>query len=348
MLDLIVPFSNPLEWSSRLRNYRRFEDAVVGTPGVSLITVELAYGERPFILQPREGVRRIQRRTTDVLWHKENLINIGETYSTSDHCGYSDGDILFFDPDWAVKTVSALQLYPIVQVTTSLVNLGPPPAEEAIRVIPSFVSVYNQDYSFHRVEWFNNGTPPSLTRHGYPGGCWAWRKLTYHDMGGLLERCILGSADYHMAHGLLGLTTDPVVNNHDYTVAYRDYIREWGQQALYAAGGSVGTVPGTAFHLWHGRSDDRGYHTRPRILVRNRYDPSFDVRKRHDGILELTDKPLLRRDLMDYFASRHEDSIDTEVTDRSRQRHAMPTPRGPAPPPPSHHPPIEYPNNARR
>jgi hypothetical protein len=81
----------------------------------------------------------------------------------------------------------------------------------------------------------------------------------------------------------------------------------------------VGLVPGTAMHLWHGRTEDRGYETRPRILVRNKYDPRLDVRVRDDGLLELTDsKPMLRPDLLTYFASRHEDSVDTPETDRRR------------------------------
>jgi hypothetical protein len=93
-------------------------------------------------------------------------------------------------------------------------------------------------------------------------------------------------------------------------------------------------------HLWHGRTPDRQYEDRPKILVRNRYDPHFDVRPRHDGLLELAPdaadgandrgKPLLRRDLLDYFASRNEDSIDTAETDRRRRRHD--------PPPPPHYP----------
>jgi hypothetical protein len=43
-------------------------------------------------------------------------------------------------------------------------------------------------------------------------------------MGGMLDRCILGSADHHMALGLVDLPTDPVLTNGDYTTAYQDYI----------------------------------------------------------------------------------------------------------------------------
>jgi hypothetical protein len=311
-LRVFTPYCNPIGWSSRLKNHRRFEDAIFATSGVALTTIELTYGDRPFDLPPREGITRLRYRSGDVLWHKENLIALAERQTSYEYAAYVDGDILFLDPEWAVKTVRTLQVLPVAQITSWLINMGPPPHEEGTRTAPSFMSVYLGDYETHRTEWFNNGSPAATSRHGYPGGCWAWRKQAYHDMGGMLDRCILGSADYHMAFGLVDLPADPVLTNGDYTKAYQDYIEAWRKQAFSAIRGHVGLVPGTAMHLWHGRTEDRGYETRPKILVRNKYDPRLDVRVRDDGLLELTDsKPMLRRDLLTYFASRHEDSVDT-------------------------------------
>ena len=341
-LRVFTPYCNPIGWGSRLKNHRRFEDAIFATPGVALTTIELTYGDRPFELPPREGITRLRYRSGDVLWHKENLIALAERQTSYEYAAYVDGDILFLDPEWAVKAVRTLQVLPVAQITSWLINMGPPPHEEGTRTAPSFMSVYLGDYETHRTAWFNNGSPAATSRHGYPGGCWAWRKQAYHDMGGMLDRCILGSADYHMAFGLVDLPTDPVLTNGDYTKAYQDYIEAWRKQAFSAIRGHVGLVPGTAMHLWHGRTEDRGYETRPKILVRNKYDPRLDVRVRDDGLLELTDsKPMLRRDLMTYFASRHEDSVDTPETDRRRGCHlhaqassALVTPPGRAVDPP--------------
>lgn len=332
-LHVIAPYCNPMGWRARLANFRRFEDALLQPPGngIELATVELAYGDRPFDLPPRDGVRRLRYRGAHVLWSKENLIALAERQLDYQYAAAVDGDLLFHDPQWAAKTVHALQIWPVAQVSSWLVNLGPPPEEEATRVAPSFMAVARRDYAYHRTEWHDNGAPPAPSRHGYPGGAWAWTKRAYHEMGGLLERCILGSGDYHMAFGLLDLPGDPVLTNRDYTDAYRGYIADWRKQAFAAIRGHVGLVPGTALHLWHGRIEDRGYETRPQILVRNRYDPGFDVRARHDGLLEFTPgsaKPLLRRDILGYFASRNEDSIDTGELDAERRRHH---------PPPRHH-----------
>jgi hypothetical protein len=39
---------------------------------------------------------------------------------------------------------------------------------------------------------------------GATGGAWAFRRPAFDAVGGLLDTCILGSADWHMAFGLAG------------------------------------------------------------------------------------------------------------------------------------------------
>jgi hypothetical protein len=64
-------------------------------------------------------------------------------------------------------------------------------------------------------------------------------------------------------------------------------------------------------HYWHGKTADRKYQDRPRILNRNQYDPATDVTQDSQGVLQLTgDKPRLRDDLRAYFWGRNEDTID--------------------------------------
>ena len=40
---------------------------------------------------------------------------------------------------------------------------------------------------------------------GAPGGCWAFRRESFEVCGSLLDTCILGSGDHHMALGLVGI-----------------------------------------------------------------------------------------------------------------------------------------------
>lgn len=343
-LYLIIPYANPMGWASRLGTYRRFEDRILRQSGIVLVSAELAYGDRPHVLPPREGVVRQQYRTSDVLWHKENLVAVAErNLPPHDFAGYVDGDLVFHDDDIIGRTIDALHFHPIVQVSSRLVSLGPPPAEEAAWIIPSLLSIHRGDFGAHRTEWRANTVPRTPSKDGYPGGCWAWRRSTYSEMGGLLERCIDGSADHHMACGLLDLDIDLVPTDENYAVPYRNYISSWRRQAFAAVRGHVGLVTGTVMHLWHGRTQDRGYNGpnhRGKILTRNQYDPHLDVRVDHDGILAFTGtKPLLRRDMLAYFGSRNEDTNEEVPPDWAAHQQSIQLGRRPDPRPPHPEPP---------
>src|SRR5260370_1321719 len=39
---------------------------------------------------------------------------------------------------------------------------------------------------------------------GATGGAWAWRRHAFNTVGGMLDTCILGSGDWHMAFALIG------------------------------------------------------------------------------------------------------------------------------------------------
>jgi hypothetical protein len=75
--------------------------------------------------------------------------------------------------------------------------------------------------------------------------------------------------------------------------------------------GSIGYVPGTIKHYWHGKKVDRGYGTRYKILADRQYNPAVDTYKSTTGVLEFThNNLLLERDVEKYFKVRNEDSID--------------------------------------
>src|SRR5579864_4520518 len=79
-LTVVLPLSNPVRWNSRINHFRAVEDEMLDA-GVKLTTVECEYGERPFQLEPRTGVNRVQVRAKTLCWNKENLINIGVQHS---------------------------------------------------------------------------------------------------------------------------------------------------------------------------------------------------------------------------------------------------------------------------
>ena len=123
-LLIIVPYNNPIRWRSRLANMARCLRGLTET-GARVRVVELTYGDRTFEFDTVSGCEHIGLRTRDVLWHKENLVNIGLAKGDWEYAVAVDGDLLFGDPSWAPETPHALQLYPVTQVSTELVFLGP-------------------------------------------------------------------------------------------------------------------------------------------------------------------------------------------------------------------------------
>lgn len=312
LLTVVSPFNNPMRWSSRLENFRRFENSMVAS-GVNLRSVELAYGDRPFVLPDREGVTRLRFRTRDVMWHKENLGNLGFAAGPWEYGAFIDGDFQFVDPNWASETVHALQIYPIVQISSELVSLGP--HGEHIGKSSSVMAIYYQERGYNRPlapSSYGVVSPGkvSFKTHGYPGGAWAYRREAFDLIGGLLDRCITGSADHNMAMGLLDVELISGERT-GLSVPYDKYIQIWGARARRQINGDVGLVPGLALHYWHGKTSSRFYGQRPLIIKRNNYDPWEDVHYDTQGVLRLSgNKPNLRDDLRAYFTIRNEDSIE--------------------------------------
>jgi hypothetical protein len=319
-LRVVVPFNNPMRWRSRLANVRRTEDGLIAA-GVDLVTVEMAYGDRPFDLPDREGVTRIRFRGNDVLWQKENLANLGLNAAGEWRFAATiDGDLLFHDNGWPARTLHALQLYPVVQISDQLVLLGP--KGEHLEHRHSYMRRYRAERTRVRAldsVKFNVDIPIVPNGDGYPGAAWGYRRETFKALGGLLEVCVVGAGDQHMAWALTG-TPDAALNVA--TPGYAAAVTTWRARAAAAVNRDVGLVPALAMHLWHGRHVDRRYPGRWKILKDNAYDPATDVTCGPDGLLRLTgNKPHLRDDLRAYFGSRNEDSTDGVHHRRHRHHH---------------------------
>ncbi len=332
LLDVVIPFNNPMRWMARIANLKRCEDAAIAA-GVRLTTVEMAYGDRSFELPDRECVRRVRVRGADVIWQKENLGNIGFAAIPDWRFGMLlDGDLLLHERDWPAEVLHALQLHKIAQVSSDLIWLGP--RREYCGHGVSFMSRYAESRrraragKYWHADW-------RLDAHGYPGGAWAYRREAFEAMGGLLDFAILGAGDMHMATAVLGMP-DLVAEDRDYTDGYRGTLKGWRASAQTAIGADVGHVSGIVFHLWHGHLDDRAYSTRGQILIRNRYDPATDIVRDRHGLVRLAgNKPPLRDDIRAYFAERNEDATDF------RRHHPEPPPlpvSGPHRPQPPHRP----------
>lgn len=298
-LHVITVVSNPIRYKSRYRLYHDFAKRVKDA-GAILHTVELAFGERDFLLTQPNDPLDVQVRTWHELWHKENLINIGLDNLPPDwkYVAWIDADIQFTRPDWAVETVHLLQHNMFVQMFSHSQDLGP--HLEPLGQHNGFV------YSWLKGKAFKKGY-----ENWHPGYAWAARREAIEAVGGLIDLAILGSGDRHMATAMIGQVHTSF--NNKVHRNYKDMCFQWQARCDKWIMQDVGYLSGLLLHHWHGKKKDRHYVDRWKILVESNYNPFLDVRKDCDGVLVLTDRNLKLRDgIRKYFRSRNEDSIDLE------------------------------------
>lgn len=298
-LYIVTPVFNPNRYQSRYKLYQGFEKHCQDS-GAICYTVEAALRDRHHEVTEHGNSQHVQLRTESELWFKENMQNVGTTWLPEDweYVAFVDADFLFTRPDWAMETVHMLQHYDAVQMFTHM-------------------TYETYDHRSHgTLQGFaflhcNQATIPKEYGHkGAVGGAWAFRRSAFEKIGGLLDCCILGSADWHMSFALAMRDDVHPDMNLKAAPGYVKAIQRWQERAALLRG-NIGYVDGHVIHHWHGPIKNRGYRWRANILTANAFDPLSDLKYDWQGLLQLTkNKPKLRDEIRAYFRQRHEDSID--------------------------------------
>lgn len=312
-LYVITPISNPKRYESRYRLYHQFVEMCAAQPNVHLVTIEAAFGDRDFALH-KPGDRLAPRqsfigvRTSHELWVKENLINIAVSHLPWNwkYVAWVDADVLFTRTDWAIETLHQLQHYKMVQMFSHTADLGP--NHELIvnnYHILGFVAQYLRSGKITdpRSSAINSGGG----LNGHPGYAWAMTRDAWDGVGGLIDTAVAGAGDHHMALAAVG-HVDLSISERA-SKAYGVPLFHWQDRAKTAIGGSLGCVPGTLMHYWHGKKAQRGYQDRWAML--RDFDPNRDIVRDYQGLWQIAPGANQFRDEMRrYFSSRNEDSID--------------------------------------
>lgn len=323
---IIAVCSNPVRFRSRYRLFNAFKKHLLDQ-GIKVITVEVAYGDRHFMLTNPNNPYDLQLRTRDELWHKENMVNLGVQYLTKHidpdwkYVGWVDGDIKFARSDIGFETVHQLQHHMVVQMFSHCQDLGPNYEPLALHV--GFMKQYwdnahkapvGAGYSRKWYGGYGYGFKPGGIGFWHPGYAWAARR-EFFDKIGLMERAALGAGDHHMALALIGQAERSLPRK--VTKTYKDMVLDWQNVTERLVRRNVGFVPGLITHNWHGKKSDRKYVDRWDVLINNKFNPYSDLTTDAQGLLRLAehDDPrhmALRDDIYRYFRQRHEDSIDVE------------------------------------
>jgi hypothetical protein len=310
-LYVVTMVSNPVRYKSRYRLYSEFRE-YMRRAGVTLLTVEVAFGDRPHEVTQAGDPWDVQLRTWDELWHKESAINAGVRHLSRQvpdwqYVAWVDADVTFARPDWAAETVQQLQHYQVVQMFSHAHDLGPDHA--VFDTYPGFVWSYHQNLPR---EW-GGQQYAGRKNNWHPGYAWAARREAFDALGGLMDEAILGSCDQHMACALIGegrASINPKMHPN-----YLGVVDRWQARAEKYVRRDIGYVPGSLLHYWHGRKAQRGYLDRWKILRDAQFDPFFDLKADAQGLHQLVDHGdarsiRLRDQIRTYFRSRQEDGVE--------------------------------------
>ncbi len=274
-LYVITPVFNAARFRSRWRLFEDFR-RMVEQSGAILYVVEVAFGDRDFVVTSPHNPRDIQMRTFQELWLKENIINLGVQRLPLgwQKMAWIDGDVHFARYDWYDETLHQLEHHPVVQMWSTLHDLNS--NHELVGTIRSFADVWlnggpkiehvkpphpvhpphpphpphphGPDYPYPYPE------PNGHDRKGYPGApglAWAMRREAWQQLGGLIDYCILGAGDWYMAHALTGQANRVIKPNMgrlgEKILQWEDRARKslWEERPIL---GNLGVVKGMALH----------------------------------------------------------------------------------------------------
>lgn len=310
-LHVVSVCSNPVRYNSRYRLARQFMKEMNETTNVKLYVVESSYGDRHWEITDSSNPNHLQVQTNSEIWNKENLINLGIRYLLPKdwkYCAWLDMDITFRRSDWAIEALHQLQHNPVIQLWTNCIDLS-----SKSNILQTHSSLgYLQQNGYDVKNVINKGyygystLYPSLYPHS--GYAWAIRRDLCESIGGLMDFCILGSSDYHVAHSFIG-NVEQTLGYH-LTESYRNRCRLFQSRALRLTHGQVGYIDGVIEHHFHGLKSDRRYNERWKILQKCEFDPDRDLTYDSQGLIQLVNKPELEQLIRQYNRERREDSID--------------------------------------
>lgn len=309
---VITTYFNPSGYATRRRNYDLFI-AGIRAAGVMCLTVECVFPGQEFELPESPDVIRVRAKT--LLWQKERLLNLAESYLPADieAVAWIDCDVLFLNRNWPRDLTRVLKKHPVAQMFEFALRMDREGISEAEPRAESFGAVMTRNPLAFRANRYDV--------HGHTGYAWAMRRSLFRKVG-LYEAAVAGGADHFMSHALFddyGFCIQNAMKDDPVQIAH---LTAWGKRFRQAVveemGGDttanpLGVVPGQIRHLWHGDLANRKYFLRLRELISYGFNPFTDLVALPGQPLEWSqhmNKPELEKYFGRYFNQRREDGIE--------------------------------------
>ena len=281
MLALITSHFNFANYERPRQNLWRF-NLQMRSFGYPLYGVEAYLPDQEPFTAGWVNWKQVMVGADQIMFQKEALLNLAETIVPSeyDKIAWLDADIWFQNMKWFETTEKLLDEFKVVQL-------------------------YDMCYLSSR-----NGKPasilPSITtlpQRGTPGFAWAANRSFWGECGGLYN-AILGGGDRLAALAFMGRTgiKDGSFGSND-----KEY-RYWQQRVTKWVDMKYSTLPGIAYHEWHGDEIHRAYGTRFQII--RDVDLTLATTKADNRLLKWTAHApdQLKSSVHQYFINRNEDS----------------------------------------
>ena len=139
----------------------------------------------------------------------------------------------------------------------------------------------------------------------HPGYAWAASSAYLEKTNGLYEFNIVGSGDKLMSYGALNMWEYGLQAGFKISQGFFESCRNWSASAIPDRGYNF--VPGKLIHNYHGERKDRNYVNRWALLEKYQFNPSTDLVKNKDGVLQLRSRLTeFMSDIEKYFFDRKE------------------------------------------
>jgi hypothetical protein len=304
---VLTSYFNPMKSHRRLANYRTFRSRL----DAPLLTVELSF-EGNFELTPADADHLIQLSGGDVMWQKERLLNIalGAVPNDVENVAWIDCDVVFESKNWAQAATEALKSNNITQLFSEVRYLNRVNTDKLeFNGIPELVRS-SAGSQLSKGDFKNvclvRPASPDAPKVIWPanGFAFAAKKSVICD-GKLYDHGVLDGNDILLLCAIYGefeLAMDRLKHNK----RQRQHYLDWARRAQQSFGGTVGYIPGTIYHLWHGDLSNRNYMGRHELMAE--FDPYRDIKLAPNGPWLWRDPySELAKNVKDYFRSRKED-----------------------------------------
>jgi len=295
-LNVIIVISNPYLFKRRYKLTLEFIERMNCEENVNLYVVELCYKEQKFMITDSNNKNHLQLRGEEVIWHKENMINLGVKYLLPDNwkaMAWIDADIEFENSNWAMDALKILNgSKDIIQLWSHCDDMNSD--KLAMRIFHSFGYQYSKGKKYMQ----------SGINYWHPGYAWACTRKAYDKMGGLFESAILGAGDNIIAMCLIRNGLKAV--NEKSSDGYKKMVIDFENKIKNLR---LGYIPGVIRHHYHGSKKNRKYSERWQILLKYNFDPLTCIKSNEIGLIvptKICDKKMLI-EISNYFKERNED-----------------------------------------